>query len=198
MENTLPSLTYLVATSIDGFISDPEGDFSAFPAEGEHMAHLISTYPETLPVHARAALGIDAAGDTFDTVVMGWNTFAVGLREGIDSPYPHLRQIVFSRGDRSREVGAGVEVVSQHPVGVVDALRSSESDRDIWLCGGGDLAGQLVEVIDRLVVKVNPITLGSGIPMFGSAQPVPRSFELSAQPLSFDSGVVLLDYRRVH
>lgn len=192
----MSDLTYFVASSIDGFIAGPDGDVSRFPVEGDHIAHLISAFPETLPAPARAALGIDDPGVTFDTVVMGWNTFAVGLAEGLASPYPHLRQLVFSRHARTSLTGDGVEVVRCEPRSVVDELRRASSGRDIWLCGGGQLAGQLVESIDRIVLKVNPITFGTGIPLFDTTSATTSLFELAGPPLRFESGVVILDYRR--
>ena len=192
----MPELTYFVATSLDGRIADPKGDFSAFPAEGDHLPHIFGRYPETLPVHAREALGIEDQGDTFDTVVMGWNTFAVALDEGIDSPYPHLRQIVFSRRDRAGRAGDDVEVCADSPVDVVDALRAGAGTRDIWLCGGGNLAGELFGSIDRLLLKINPIVLGAGISLIGGDHVISSTFELAEPPVAFDSGVILADYRR--
>jgi dihydrofolate reductase len=36
---------------------------------------------------------------------------------------------------------------------------------DIWLRGGGDLAGQLAEEIDQYHLKVNSVVIGAGIPL---------------------------------
>lgn len=66
------TLTYYVAASLDGFIAGPAGEVDAFSFEGGLRDVITSELPETLPVHARAALGIgDAPNRRFDTVVMG-------------------------------------------------------------------------------------------------------------------------------
>ena len=48
---------------------------------------------------------------------------------------------------------------------VVQSLKQ-QPGKDIWLCGGGELATQLFPAIDELILKVHPILLGSGIPLF--------------------------------
>jgi len=43
---------------------------------------------------------------------------------------------------------------------------------DIYLCGGGEFAGWLLEnqLIDILKLKVNPIVLGAGTKLFGNSK----------------------------
>ena len=54
-------------------------------------------FPETLPVQARAALGVTGPGREFDTVVEGRRSYQVGLAAGVPDAYPHLRHLVLSR-----------------------------------------------------------------------------------------------------
>ncbi|MFG3013690.1 hypothetical protein ACGFZB_25230 [Streptomyces cinerochromogenes] len=37
---------------------------------------------------------------------------------------------------------------------------------DIWLCGGGRLAGTLWPEIDELLIKTYPVVAGTGIPVW--------------------------------
>lgn len=186
------SLVYFVAVSLDGRIADPDGGFADFLAEGDHLAALAAEWSDTVPGHVRTALGMPPAdGSRFDTVLMGWNTYAVGLAEGVDSPYPHLRQIVVS--SRSPEVPADVEVVAEDPAAAVRALKGTDGN-DIWLCGGGQLAATLADEIDRLVLKVNPVVFGDGIPLFAGGYR-PTDFAL-VDTTAYASGVVVNDYQR--
>ena len=65
--------------------------------------------------------------------------------------------------------------------------------KDIWLCGGGDLATALYEEIDELILKSNPVLLGCGIPLFSGAVEQ-RALEL-VQHRVYGNGFVLLRYR---
>lgn len=61
-----------------------------------------------------------------------------------------------------------VELVTKNPISKIQNLKQSEG-LDIWLCGGAKLATTLYSEIDELIVKINPIILGDGIPIFDSA-----------------------------
>jgi dihydrofolate reductase len=187
-------LVYYVATSLDGFIAGPGGETDAFPVEGDHMAVLSTRFADAVPTHVASALGIEPDGAVFDTVLMGWATYSVAADVGIASPYAHLRQFVFSRSPRPE--ADGVTITAEDPAAVARRLKAERADAAVWLCGGGSLAAALVDEIDRLVLKVNPVVLGTGIPLFGSAAFDPRGFALEAST-RFESGVLLNEYRRV-
>lgn len=188
-------LTYFVACSLDGFIASTEGGFEAFPMEGDHIAALFKEWPETLPGAALQAMGVKSSNQTFDTVVMGWNTFAVGAKAGVLDPYPHLKQFVCSQHHGPKDAAPDVTVTSEPPVQLVRKLKAEASTRDIWLCGGGRLAAALVGEIDRLVLKVNPVTLGRGIRLFETERYEPQPWRLEhSRP--FESGVVMQTYGR--
>lgn len=189
LEKPLRELVYYVALSIDGYIADPSGGFNAFLAEGDHTSFMFDDYADALPAHAHSALGIEPPKTRFDTVIMGWNTLTPALEVGITSPYPHLRQIVASR--RSRDLDPAITVTAD-PLAAVGDLKQ-EDGLDIWLCGGGALAGTLLPEIDRLVLKRNPVVFGSGIPLFGNKPYAPQSFALTGTR-SFQSGVVIEEY----
>src|SRR3712207_8366055 len=91
---------------------------------------------------------------------MGRRTYDPALRLGITSPYAHLRQVVVSRTLESPD--PDVTVVRDDPVGAVRALKQEDTGLDVYLAGGGQLAGELLPEIDRLVAKVYPVVAGAG------------------------------------
>lgn len=186
------SLVYYVASTLDGFIAAPDGSYDFFPLEPDVAAYLAATWPQTLPTVAHPAFGIDDPSGRFDAVVMGRGTYDPGLKAGLTSPYDHLRQYVFSRTLPPADY-PDVEIVAGDPVAFVRELKQQPGG-DIWLCGGGQLAGQLLPEVDELVVKLHPIIAGEGIPI-ATRRFDPSRFTL-VETRPFDSGLVVLRYRR--
>jgi dihydrofolate reductase len=187
-------LVYYIGLSIDGFIAGPNDEVDFYPGSDEYMRWMTTEYPETLPTHVRRHLGIDAAPNRhFDTLVMGRRTYDPALKLGITSPYAHLRQYVFSRTLQPRD--PNVTLVNGDVVETVRALKREESALDIYLAGGGELAGQLLDELDRLVVKLYPVVAGAGRTAFGSRFS-PTNFNLD-NVQTFPGGNAVLSYSRV-
>ncbi|MGW2543918.1 dihydrofolate reductase family protein [Kitasatospora sp. NPDC001574] len=188
-------LTYYVGATLDGFIAAPDGDFEVLMqyVSGDFLSFMVGEFPETLPTPGRTALGAaDAPNRRFDTVLMGRGTYEPGLPLGLANPYAHLRQLVFSRS-LTQSPDPAVEVTAADPLTRVRALKQ-EDGLGIWLCGGADLAGQLLPEIDELIVKQYPVVTGSGIPMFRAGF-APYTFRLEASR-TFDNGVAVLTYAK--
>jgi dihydrofolate reductase len=187
-------LIYYVACTVDGFIAREDGSFDCFPMSGEHFADLFDRFPETIPAHLHEALGIRAGNKQFDAVLMGRKTYEVGLNVGLTNPYPSLKQYVFSRS-MPASPDRNVALVSDNAVGLVQELKQ-ETGKDIWLCGGGELAATLFSEIDEMIVKFNPVVIGAGIPMFARAI-APTNLELGDRQI-YSNGFMLLHYRVKH
>lgn len=187
-------LIYFIATSIDGRIADAEGGADAFVTDAEFLQVLADEYPESLPAHVRDALGarLDPERSRWTTVLMGRRTYEPALSVGIASPYSPLEEVIVSRSLRATGE-AGDPVVVDDPVAAVRRLKA-DGDGGIWLCGGGELAAALADEIDRLVIKLNPIVLGEGRPLF-AGPPVAGRWRLTGLR-RLPGDVVLLEYDR--
>ncbi len=157
-------LVYYIAVSLDGYIAGPRGEFDFYPVSDQMSAWINARYPETLPTHVRKLVGLeDAPNKTFDTLVMGRGTYEPALAVPTTSPYAHLRQYVVSSTLTIDD--PTVEVVRGDPVGLVRRLKAEDTGMDIYLCGGGRLAGALLGEIDEIILKSYPVVAGDGIPM---------------------------------
>jgi dihydrofolate reductase len=190
------SLTYYVACSVDGFIAQTDGSQDGFSLDAEYLTALFTAFPETVPSHLRELMNVHGDNNHFDTVLMGRKTYEVGLKEGIASPYSHLEQYVFSKSMR-QSPSKDVEVVSDDAVEFVRSLKTLPG-KGIWLCGGANLATELFtnRLIDRLILKVNPFLMGSGISLFAKGIQQ-TALELTEQQ-TYRNGVLLLHYRLLH
>lgn len=192
-------LVYYIATTLDGFIAGPDGANPTgpdgfWPIPGDYLQYLAAEYPETLPAPARQALSVTADGTHFDTVLEGRKTYEIGLEAGITDAYPHLKHLVFST-TLTEIPDPAVELVTSDPVAKVRELKQ-EDGKDIWLIGGGELAGALYTEIDQLIVKLGPLTTGTGIPLFGrTATFDPRIWNLTDH-IVLESGAAFLTYTR--
>lgn len=187
-------LIYYVACTLDGFIAHEDGSFDGFLTEGEHFIDLFKNFPETIPSHLRSEFGVDAENQHFDAVLMGRKTYEVGVAVGVTNPYPHMQQYLFSQSFLESPDPA-VELVTKNPLAKVKELKQGVG-KDIWLCGGGEVATQLFSEIDELILKVNPVVIGKGIPLF-RGEVKPTAVEV-LESKSYPNGFRVDHYRVKH
>lgn len=186
-------LTYYVACSVDGFIAHTDGSHGGFAQDSDYFADVFAKFPETVPSHLRDVMGIHAENRWFDAVLMGRKTYEIGLKEGVTSPYSHMKQYLFSRS-MNESPDESVELVSDNAVEFVTTLKKGPG-KGIWLCGGGNLATTLFanNLIDQIILKVNPFLMGAGISLFsGIIQQT--ALELTNSKI-YENGVLFLYYR---
>ncbi|AYJ51474.1 dihydrofolate reductase family protein [Rhodococcus sp. P1Y] len=185
-------LVYYVAVSLDGYIAAPDDTFDAFPQTGDHIDMILAEYTDTIPTLGLEATGLTPPLTRFDTVLMGWNTYDIGRPHPPRGHYGHLKQYVFSRSHIGADVEPGLTLTDRDPAEVARELKQQDGS-GIWLAGGGILASSMVEEIDRLIFKVNPILLGSGKKIFAERDYSVGRWNLVAST-PYESGVVINEY----
>lgn len=100
-------------------------------------------------------------------LVMGASTYEWLCKNGGDWAYTQPAW-VFTHRTLAVPDGADVLFVQGAPGEVFNAIADSASGKDIWIVGGGDLAGQFAEagLLDDIWVQFAPVTLASGQPLF--------------------------------
>ena len=164
-------IIYYVTASLDGFIARPDGAID----------WLLDTGPEDF--------GYSEFFETIDTVVLGRKTYEQALTFG-EYPYPTKQSFLFSRTLHHAE---HAEIVKM-PVEEFVSEQKGRIGKDIWLVGGGEIAKAFFEAkaIDELIVFIQPILLGDGLPVAGHLGKDIRLRLKSGTP--FPEGLVRLDY----
>ncbi|MDQ1294955.1 MAG: hypothetical protein QG608_2840 [Actinomycetota bacterium] len=74
---------------------------------------------------------------------------------------------VFTTRELPVPAGADVRFVAGPVAAALPALREAAGDADIWVVGGGDLAGQFLDAgaLDEVALSVAPVALTGGAPL---------------------------------
>jgi len=169
-------LRYSVASSLDGFIAGPNGEYDWILVDPE--------------------IDFEALYASFGGLVMGRKSYEVFGATG-GAPGPAMPTYVYSRtlpeGERN-----GVTFV-RDAVPHVRKLKAEETGKPLWLWGGGELCRELAAagLLDGIDVAVIPVVLAKGLPMV--AIPGPQlSLKLRAHRLYAKTGTLFLEYDVVH
>ena len=145
---------------------------------------------------------------TIDTLLIGRKTFEVMLAAGQPS-YPGAKNYVFTRSKKrvaelTKALGAhkrpdkNVQLVSEDAADFVQKLKLQQKGKGIVVFGGGELAKTLFEadLIDEIVLNIQPVLLGSGIPLFHEMTKQIDLELLNCRPLK--DGGLAVTYRVMH
>lgn len=148
---------YYTASSLDGFIADPENSLSWLLSRDIADDGPMS-YASFRPRIGAAALGATTYQWILDNDPGGW-----------DFTMPAW---VFTHRDFAPQ--DGITVTTDDVREVHAAMTEAAGDKDLWLMGGGDLVGQFADagLLDEVWVQYAPVTLGGGAPL------LPRRLEL--------------------
>ncbi|MGC5614737.1 dihydrofolate reductase family protein [Georgenia sp. Z1491] len=145
---------YYTATTLDGYLADEDDSLAWLFAQRQDPA-VTSDYE-------------DFVGDV-GAILMGRTTYEWVLRElGDGAAWPYdLPTVVATHADLTAPAGADVRFARGDVRQIHRDLVSAARGKDVWVVGGGDLAGQLADagLLDELRLSVAAATLGAGRPL---------------------------------
>lgn len=117
--------------------------------------------------------------------------YAFGLQAG-QPAYQGMEHFIFS-DNLILETPSNTVHIEKMDIERVKEIKQT-SPTDIYMCGGGMLAGWLLDnnQIDQIKVKINPIVLGKGTKLFENLSQTIK-LKLTDQEV-FDDGMVILTY----
>ena len=157
IEINVRKVTLGLANSLDNYIARKDGG-SDWLRWSKEVAEISAAFMKTI-----------------DAILIGRKTYEVMLNYG-ETSYPGGKNYVFSRSKKGRTALAralarkpdqNVEIVNEDATAFVGKLRKRKG-KGIVVFGGGELAKSLFEaaLIDEIVLNIQPVLLGSGIPLF--------------------------------
>ena len=165
------SLTqYYTATTLDGFIADASHSLDWLFVLDQDRAGILN-YAEFI-----AGVGAVAMGSTTYEWILEHDRAG---KDPAEWKWPYdIPSWVFT--SRQLEVVPGpIEFVRGDAARVHKDMVEAAGEKNIWIVGGGDVAGQFADagLLDEIIVYVAPVTLGSGAPL------LPRRVELRLEEL---------------
>lgn len=177
------SLTqYYTATTLDGFIADSNHSLDwLFTRDQDREGPL--NYGEFIAGVGALAMG----SSTYEWILD--HEFADKDPSEWRWPYD-IPSWVFTSRQLQTVPGAQTEFVSGDVAPVHAEMVAAAGGRNVWIVGGGDLAGQFADagLLDEVIVYIAPVTLGSGAPL------LPRRVELRLEELARNGDFAVARY----
>ena len=169
--------TYYTATSLDGFIAD----------ENNSLDWLFTQDQDT-----SGPLNYDDFFAGIGAVVMGSTTYEWVVDHENGKWVYDIPAWVMTTRDLP-EVDGDVRFASGDVRTVHAAMTEAAGGKDLWVVGGGDLAGQFADagLLDEVIVYIAPVTLGAGAPLLA------RRLDLQLEELAQNRAFACARYRVV-
>lgn len=165
--------------SLDGYIADKNKGVEWLTGD-ESQIDVVGSYPKFY--------------EKVDTIIMGWNTYYQVKTELSPNKWPYKGKESYVITHREQENNHDVLFYKNN----VDELVKTSKEKtgnNIWICGGADIAQQLIKanVIDEFCFSIIPTVLGSGIKLLPELKE-----ELKMKLIKTESynGIVDLVYKR--
>ena len=148
---------YYTACSLDGFIATPDDSLEWLFPLGDIND---TSYPAFIQDVGALAMG----SSTYEWMLR--HAVKPGTQE--QTPWPYTQPTwVFSSRELPGVPPAAIHFVRGDVRPVHEAMARAAGGKNIWIVGGGELAGQFHDagLLDEIVVQVGSVTLGSGKPL---------------------------------
>lgn len=169
---------YYTATTLDGYIADGADSLDWL---------LVQDIDADGPMnYATFIAGVGA-------IVMGATTYEwirTRVVDGVDQWGYAVPTVVMTHRDLPAIEGADLRFARGDVTAVHAELVAAAGGADVWVVGGGDLAGQFADagLLDGIVAAIAPVTLGAGRPLF------PRRYALRLNELARNGAFACVRY----
>jgi len=166
---------YYTATSLDGFIATEDDSLEWLFALGSVTE---TSYPTFIAEVGALAMG----SATYEWMLRHADTVTADT----GSPWPYTQPTwIFTHRTLPTIPDALIHFVHGDVRPVHAAMRQAAGARNLWIVGGGDLAGQFADagLLNEIIVQVGSVTLRTGKPLFPRRRTQPPLRLVSVQQI---------------
>jgi len=151
------STQYYTASSIDGFIADPDNSLD-WLFQFSEASGIEDEFPKFMDQVGAMAMG----STTYEWVANHTGFLADPSKWEYTVP-----TWVFSSRELPRVDGPDIRFVSGEVGPIHNEMVRAAEGKNVWLVGGGDLVGQFHDqgLLDEVIVSIASVFLGSGAPL---------------------------------
>jgi dihydrofolate reductase len=178
----MTKLTYYTATTLDGYIADPDDSLDwLFRQDQDEKGPL--SYEDFIK--------------DIGAIVMGATTYEWIMAKEPGKWFYSMPAWVMTHRDLKPPTVEGTDPDVRFASGgvreVYDAMVAAADGKDLWVVGGGDLVGQFADegLLDEVITYIAPVTLGAG------RQILPRRLDLELLEATQNKAFIAARYRCV-
>ncbi len=149
-----------IANSLDGYIADRENGVAWLTGDGSDSDNM-GSYPTFI--------------ESIDTVILGYSTYNQIVTELSPDNWVYAGKTTYVLTSRDIKSDNDEIIITNGDLGDLIRELKQQDGKDIWICGGANIANQLIEqnLIDIYHIAVIPIILGGGIKLFTADKTIP-------------------------
>lgn len=167
-----------LAISLDGYISDEEGNFDWIVGHDDHSLDTQNTF------------NYNQFLESIDMVVMGSKAY----EDCILSDLQTFDMSLYVATSRELEVKNNAVFIKGNVCSQIEALKK-KVNKNIWLFGGAGLTDQFIKanIVDQYIIGIIPTILGKGRRLFKGDYP---KINLHLDDYSIHDGITILTYSK--
>ncbi len=168
-----------IAMSLDGYIATNSDDVSWLSGDGSEKENM-GSYDEFI--------------ESVSDIIMGYQTYNIIDTKLSPNEWVYKGKNCYVLTNKTLQSNEKATFTNKDIKELINSIKEN-STKNIWICGGGNIASQFIEkdLIDEYYITIIPTILGSGVKLFNH---ITNEKKLKLQKINRYNGIVDLVYTK--